>query len=137
MGRAHRSMVGMLALISLTAFSACDDDPAAPEGAATFTIEVSGEQFMVQVETDEQIQALQARMNAGTEGVLSGELLPGSGGFNEPWSWRMDPATVHTPDLAVEVCDGRPSMVEDNLDYWLETVGRFCPWGAKVVARTN
>jgi hypothetical protein len=26
-------------------------------------------------------------------------------------------------------------MVEDDLEYWLESVGRFCPWGAKVVER--
>lgn len=76
-------------------------------------------------------------MEAGTEGVISGELLPGDGGFNEPWSWHLDPATVHAPDFAIEVCDGRPSMVEGDLGYWLGTLGQFCPWGAKVVARTG
>jgi hypothetical protein len=33
----------------------------------------------------------------------------------------------------MELCDGRPSMVEADLPYWLGTVKRFCPWGAKVV----
>ena len=41
------------------------------------------------------------------------------------------------PDFAVEVCDGRPSMVEADLSYWLDTVGRFCPWGATVVERLS
>ena len=41
------------------------------------------------------------------------------------------------PDFAVEVCDGRPSMVEADVSYWLDTVGRFCPWGATVVERLS
>jgi hypothetical protein len=31
------------------------------------------------------------------------------------------------------LCDGRPSFIEDDLAYWFDSVGRFCPWGAKVV----
>jgi hypothetical protein len=37
------------------------------------------------------------------------------------------------PDVATEVCDGRPSDVQGDRDYWVNTVGRFCPWAAKVV----
>jgi len=33
----------------------------------------------------------------------------------------------------MELCDGTPSQVEAKLDYWLETVQRFCPWSAKIV----
>ncbi|MGH7539534.1 MAG: hypothetical protein ACRELC_00890, partial [Gemmatimonadota bacterium] len=60
-----------------------------------------------------------------------------NGGFNTRWSWHLDPATVHAPDAAIGLCDGRPSLVEADLDYWIETVGQFCPWGARVVARTQ
>ena len=35
----------------------------------------------------------------------------------------------------VELCDGRPSFVEDDLDYWLDTVKQYCPWGVEVAAR--
>ena len=68
-------------------------------------------------------------------GVVSGTLRAGDGDFNAPWSWHWEPESVHTPDLAIEVCDGRPSMVEDDLAYWLGTVKQFCPWGARVVRR--
>jgi hypothetical protein len=37
-------------------------------------------------------------------------------------------------DISVEVCDGKPSMVEGDLDYWLNTIGSYCPWSSKVVA---
>ncbi len=33
----------------------------------------------------------------------------------------------------IELCDGTPSQVEANLDYWVDTVQRFCPWSAKIV----
>jgi hypothetical protein len=43
----------------------------------------------------------------------------------------MDPETVHVADMAIELCDGRPSMVQSDLSYWIGTVGQFCPWGAR------
>jgi hypothetical protein len=102
---------------------------------AAFTIEVSGERFEVEVETEAQIEQLEERLDTGEEGVVSGTLLPGDGGYNGPWHWRLDPSSVHTADMAIELCDGRPSFVEADLDYWLDDVGQFCPWGAKVVER--
>jgi hypothetical protein len=37
-------------------------------------------------------------------------------------------------DVSIEVCDGKPSYVQENLDEWLDTVGNYCPWASKVVA---
>jgi hypothetical protein len=68
-------------------------------------------------------------------GVVLGSIVEGDGGYNEPWSWHMVPSTVDTADASIELCDGRPSFIEDDLDYWLDTVGQFCPWGATVVER--
>jgi hypothetical protein len=36
-------------------------------------------------------------------------------------------------EVTIELCDGRPSMVEENLDYWVDTVRFFCPWGARLL----
>lgn len=126
---------GFWLALALLALGGCDDDVTAPEAGARFRIEVSGERFVVEVETDAQVQELEARRQSGAVGVIIGGLLAGDGGFNAPWGWHMDPATVHTADMAIELCDGRPSMVEADLAYWLGTVGQFCPWGAKVVER--
>jgi hypothetical protein len=30
-------------------------------------------------------------------------------------------------------CDGTPELVENNPEYWLGTVLRFCPWQAYVL----
>lgn len=126
---------GAVLAAAVVVFGACDDDPAGPEFAARYKVQVLDEDFVVAVETAAQVQQMEDRLASGDEGVINGNLLSGDGGFNTGWGWRLDPATVHTADVAAEVCDGRPSMVEDDLDYWLNTVGYFCPWAAKVVER--
>lgn len=127
----------MTVLCLSSAAMACDDDPTLPELPARYQVEVSGELFVVRVTDEAQATQLEARLASGAEAVLSGELAAGDGGFNAPWSWHLTPSTVHAPDVAIEVCDGRPSMVEEDLTYWLDTVERFCPWGATVVARLD
>lgn len=111
------------------------DSSTAPE-QETFVVEVSGETFKLRTADAAVIADLEARMASGEEGVISGRLLAGSGGYNAPWSWRLDPATVHVADMAIELCDGRPSMVEADTAYWIGTVKQFCPWGAVVVGKT-
>jgi hypothetical protein len=126
--------VGMWFAVAFV-LAGCSDDPAALEPPLRYTIEVSGEEFVVEVTSQAQVDDMEARLASGVESVINGEIASGDGGYNQPWSWHLVPATVETPDLAVEVCDGRPSMVEEDLEYWLGTVGRFCPWGAVVIAR--
>jgi len=36
-------------------------------------------------------------------------------------------------DATIELCDGTPSHIESDKKYWLETVGYYCPWLARVV----
>ena len=133
-----RSEPSHVVLIMLLGASiATCQDAAGPEPEAVFELQVAGETFRVGVDDPVQIDSFAARLASGAEGNLNGDLKAGSGGVNEPWSWHLDPATVHVADLTMEVCDGRPSMVEEDLDYWLETVERYCPWGARVVARVR
>lgn len=76
--------------------------------------------------------ALDARRWSGTVGVVAGRIVRGDGGFNTPWSWHLDPLSIEVPDASIELCDGRPSMVQSDLDYWVDTVHTFCPWSARV-----
>jgi hypothetical protein len=61
-----------------------------------------------------------------------GGIASGSGGVNLAWSWHFNDATLS--EVAIELCDGRPSFVEADLNYWLNTVHSFCPWSAYVYA---
>lgn len=134
----YRGWTAVAWLIGLGALVAgCGDDPTMPEAEAVFELRVVDETFRVGVNDPVQIDSFAARLASGAEGNLNGELRAGHGGFNSPWSWHLDPETVEVADATIELCDGKPSMVEDDLDYWLGTVKRYCPWGAKVVARVR
>ena len=52
----------------------------------------------------------------------------GDGGFNAPWHWHLDPATVSFAQVTAEVCQTGATGVELNLDYWIQ-LGHVCIWG--------
>ena len=33
-------------------------------------------------------------------------------------------------EFAIELCDGNAVLVSQDVDYWVDTVGQFCPWGS-------
>lgn len=57
---------------------------------------------------------------------------PGKGQFNAPWSWHHPPDSVGMAEVAIEVCDGRPSFVEENVADWIGEL--YCPWSAELLA---
>lgn len=125
---------GIAALTALLLVGGCNSESLtiAPPGP-TFVVSVVGEEFRVRVTSESMATALRAHMASGREGVLYGALRAGNGGFNTSHAWHLDPATVSTPDLAIEVCDGRPSDINGDLSYWMTTVKAYCPWGARIV----
>lgn len=66
---------------------------------------------------------------------INGPIAAGDGGhnFNGPhrFAWHFVPDQWSLAEISIELCDGRPySDVEQNLQYWLYQVGRFCPWSS-------
>lgn len=119
------------------AVGACAD-AAAPGSGALFRVEVSGESFTVSVVDEAVIAEAERRIREENGvGIVIGTLARGDGGFNQPWSWHLLPMTVQIADFSIELCDGRPSMVEADLDYWVDTVKQFCPWGGRLMERTR
>ena len=130
-----RKSIALAALAAL--LIACDDSGSEPEDTAVFTVSAAGEQFKVKAEGASAIAALEARLQSGQEGVIHGKLVRGSGGFNSPWGWHLDPGSITALDVAMELCDGEPSFVQEELEYYLASVKFYCPWGAKVIARNQ
>ncbi len=64
---------------------------------------------------------------------INGEIDYGSGGHNENWNWHFVPGKWTLAEASVEVCDGNPPMLEDDLSYWIDTLGQFCPWNSIVI----
>lgn len=114
---------------------ACDD---ALEGPVQniYEVDVAGEQFRIALTSAAQIERAEALLASGETNIIHGAVVRGNGGFNAPYSWHLDPASITFPDLTMELCDGRPhSDVESDVSYWVDTVGYYCPWGARIVAR--
>jgi len=103
-------------------------------GGIKATFDVVGESYSIFITnktTIEEVLSLQRGESRAT--IPSGRLVRGSIDYNAPWSWHIDPEDIHMAEMTIELCDGTPSQVEADLDYWMNTVQRFCPWGAKLV----
>ncbi|NIP59053.1 MAG: hypothetical protein GWM92_08530 [Gemmatimonadetes bacterium] len=133
----HRRSLFVIPLL-LAALAGCGSNPAAPprlEGGVLATFDVLDEVFRVWTDDGEAIDQLFAlRSGTSPATIPTGRLLPGPGrgDHNEPWSWHLDPDDFEIVELTIELCDGRPSSVEESLDYWIDTVERFCPWAAEL-----
>jgi hypothetical protein len=126
--------------LALAVLAGCGDSPAGPgdglQGGALATFQVSGEQFRVWVTNDEVIQQIfDLRDGISNANIPNGVLHagPGIADHNAPWLWHLDAEEIQMAEFAIEVCDGRPSLVDSLLEDYL-TVGRFCPWGAELVS---
>jgi len=114
----------------------CADTTSAPVTEPVFVIDVGGQQFRVRVTDPASIADFEERRREAEAGIVAGPLRAGDGGFNAPWSWHLDPATVHVADVSIGLCGGTPAAVEADLEYWLNQVGDFCPAGARVIGQT-
>jgi hypothetical protein len=109
--------------------SACGDRPTSPSRTAIVTFGVVGETFRVQLVGERQIEAARAAQGGGAARIPNGRILSGAG-VNTPWSWHLE--DVEFVEVAIELCDGRPSDVERQSTGF--GGGRFCPWSAQVLA---
>jgi hypothetical protein len=101
-----------------------------PSAAGTiFVVDVVGERFAMSLTDPETIRLARENLQGRNTRFPIGPLRPGNGGFNQPWSWHLDPAETRMTEAAIEVCDGRPSYVETHLSDF----PTYCPWGARVV----
>ncbi len=116
--------------------TACSS-PMAPElkGGILATFDVQGERYSIFITDSRAIaQVLDLSNGRSNARIPSGRLVKGRESYNAGWSWHIDSQDVQMAEITMELCDGRPSDVEKNVDYWVDTVGRFCPWTAVLVA---
>jgi hypothetical protein len=110
--------------------------PSKLHGGVLAVFEVESERFRVFVTKPsaiEQLLALQAGQSSAT--IPSGKIRrgPGQARHNLPYSWHLDPQDFDMAELTIELCDGRPSYVQAHVDEYVDVIGRYCPWGARLV----
>jgi len=102
-----------------------------------FLVDVNGECFVIYVTNPETIRLALENMERKNSLFPMGELSRGDGGFNKPWSWHLKPETARMVEVSIELCDGNPSFVESELDYWLKAVRSYCPWLGRITAASD
>jgi len=65
---------------------------------------------------------------------IGGAIERGGGGHNLAWRWHFVPDGWQLTEAAIELCDGNAVLVDQAVDYWVDVVGSFCPWGSYVSA---
>lgn len=114
---------------ALVTAAACSDGPTRPSDGALVTFDVVGETFRVWLTATEDIEAAERAQAGDPARIPSGRIVAGTQ-FNTGWSWHLK--DVEFTEIAIELCDGRPSDVE-----WAGPGyggGRYCPWGARIVS---
>jgi hypothetical protein len=103
-------------------------------GGILVTFDVVGEKYSIFITNTDTIEQVLSLQRGESQAVIpSGRLVRGSVPYNQHWSWHIDSEDIHMAEITIELCDGTPSQVEANLDYWVDTVQRFCPWDARIV----
>ncbi len=103
------------------------------EAYFAFTCRPAPEEFVFKLTDDARIaEARRILRGEETEEThVIGRIIKRAVPYNPGWSYHLDPATVSFFAMAIEVCDARPTYVEDHLD---EACGAFlpgcywCPW---------
>jgi hypothetical protein len=144
-----RFVAVLASLVLLGVLTGCGDSPEDtienpidhPRTARSFLFGVrgvSGEkgQFVAMTTRSDVLAALEAElMRPEAERTLHvhGPIERGDGGHNAPWSWHFVPEDWRMVEISIELCDGTPELVEEDVDYWVDDVGQFCPWGSYVL----
>ena len=118
----------LVCAMAVSLFARCGTS--ASESRGDFLLAVADETFVVRASDPETIRLLQENFRGRNQMFPTGPLRRGDGGFNAPWSWHFDPEGVRMAEVAIEVCDARPSYVETHLEDFLRG---YCPWSARVV----
>lgn len=111
-------------------------DPGPLRGGVLATFTVGQEPFKVWVTNPRAVADLLAlQRGTSTASIPNGVLRagPGQGAHNAPYAWHLDPDEIQMAGATIEVCDGAPSYIQAHRDEFIATVGRYCPWGARLV----
>jgi hypothetical protein len=129
------------ALASLLVTACTDDSPGnGAQPAATFRFrmdnDAAGVKDFIATTSDAALIARvrgQLQLPEGSRNLhVNGAIVAAAAGDNLAWGWRFRNDDWDLAETSIELCDGNAQLVQQDLAYWLNTVGRFCPWGARV-----
>ena len=113
----------------------CSDSSGLEDARFVFRDPLTQDVVQLEITNAEGLAQAEDLLRSGEARWALGTLKRGDGGFNGPWTWHIDPATVTFAEVTIEACQTAMSAIDDDLDYWID-FGQVCIWGA-VESRTN
>jgi hypothetical protein len=131
------SPAGRLAAVALVAVLMTCSDATDPAASTRFVFRDPATNSVVQlrISNGEGLEQAEALLQSGAAMWALGTPRRGDGGFNAPFTWHIDPATVTFAEVTIEACQVSSTMIADDLDYWIN-FGQVCIWGV-VESRAN
>ena len=126
--RRSKIILGSIALAAVMVGACGDDELTVPSGGAIVRFAVADETFYVALTTPAQVTAARAAQAGGPARIPIGRIVSGRQ-VNAGWTWHLE--DVAFVEVAIELCDGRPSDVERQGTAF--GGGQFCPWTATVL----
>jgi hypothetical protein len=114
---------------------ACNDSSGPADARFVFRDPLTQDVVTLEITNSEGRGQAEALLSSGEAQWALGTLKRGDGGFNGPWTWHIDPATVTFAEVTIEACQTAMSAIDDDLDYWID-FGQVCIWGV-VERRAN
>ncbi len=116
-----------------------DCNPVFDSSYVFFTVGIHGENdesnYVVTTNNNDLINQCRSQLDLPEEERIlhiNGYLGYGDEGFNNPWNWHIIPNNWVLAEMSIGLCNGLPLDVENDLDYWINTVGQLCNWGSYI-----
>jgi hypothetical protein len=113
----------------------CSDSSGPDDARFVFRDPLTQDAVRLEITNSEGRAQADALLRSGEARWALGTLKRGDGGFNGPWTWHIDPATITFAEVTIEACQTAMSAIDDDLDYWID-FGQVCIWGV-VESRAN
>jgi hypothetical protein len=121
-------LASAIALTTIVAGCGGSTSPS-PSRSAVVTFQVATETFRARLTTAAAIDAAMQAQAGGPARIPNGRIATGTD-VNTGWNWHL--VDVEFAEVAIEVCDGRPSDVERAGTAFGS--GRYCPWSATIAS---
>jgi hypothetical protein len=132
----HRILAAFVVSVLL---AACGGEDEKASSGVVFVFRLHGfpasQEFRARTESADVIAAARQQLKLPVEErrmFAIGPIEAGNGGYNLDWRWHFRDFAL--AEMAIELCDGTPELLEQDLGYWLNTVKTFCPWASYVHA---
>ena len=115
-------------LVALTGLSCSDSTDPVASASFSFRDPLTQDVVRLEISSPQALDQAEDLLRTGVAMWAIGTPRRGDGGFNAPWTWHIDPASVTFAEVTIEACQTAASAIGDDLDYWIN-FGQVCIWG--------